>query len=62
MLEEAQKIKKNAKAGDEITFLWKQKENFGMIAAQTAKQVIIQRIREAEKNQFTANSKNAKGK
>ena len=26
MLEEAQKIKKNAKAGDEITFLWKQKK------------------------------------
>src|SRR3989304_2930515 len=46
MLEEAKKIKKNAKSGDEITFPLETKENFGMIAAQTAKQVIIQRIRE----------------
>src|SRR3989344_536545 len=43
MLEEARKIKKNAKAGDEITFPLETKENFGMVAAQTAKQVIIPR-------------------
>ena len=33
-----------------------------MIAAQTAKQVIIQRIREAEKESIYGEFKNAKGK
>ena len=62
MLEEARKIKKNAKAGDEISFPLEAKENFGMIAAQTAKQVIIQRIREAEKESIYGEFKNAKEK
>lgn len=61
MLEEARKIKKNAKAGDEITFPLETKENFGMIAAQTAKQVIIQRIREAEKESIYGEFKKRQG-
>src|SRR3989339_730918 len=61
MLEEAKKIKKNAKAGDEITFPLETKENFGMIAAQTAKQVIIQRIREAEKESIYDEFKKRQG-
>ena len=61
MLEEAKKIKKNAKAGDEITFPLETKENFGMIAAQTAKQVIIQRIREAEKESIYGEFKKRQG-
>lgn len=36
--------------GDEIRFSLEKPENFGRIAAQTAKQVIIQRTREAEKD------------
>lgn len=48
-LEEARELDPKARVGDEVT-----KEvtprNFGRIAAQTAKQVVIQRIREAEKN------------
>ncbi|HDL63902.1 MAG TPA: transcription termination/antitermination protein NusA [Proteobacteria bacterium] len=48
-LEDALKIDPEAKLGDEVV-----KEvtprNFGRIAAQTAKQVVIQKIREAEKN------------
>jgi len=44
----AKKIKKNAKVGD-IVEVEEMPEGFGRIAAQTAKQVIIQRIREAEK-------------
>ncbi len=48
-LADAQKIKKDAKAGDEIIFPLEAKNNFGRIASQTAKQVIIQKIREAEK-------------
>jgi len=49
MLEDAQKIKKGVKVNDEITFPLEEKEDYGRIAAQTAKQVIIQRIREAER-------------
>ncbi len=61
MLEEAKKIKKDTKAGDEITFPLETKENFGMIAAQTAKQVIIQRIREAEKESIYGEFKKRQG-
>jgi N utilization substance protein A len=48
-LEDAQRIKKGAKIGDELVFPLEEKNDFGRIAAQTAKQVIIQKIREAEK-------------
>lgn len=41
--------KKKIKSGDEIAFTLKVHQEFGRIAAQTAKQVIIQRIREAER-------------
>lgn len=47
-LEDAKKINKKAKLGTEITEELQTKE-FGRIAAQSAKQVIIQAIREAEK-------------
>lgn len=40
---------KKIKPGDEIEFPLEIKRDFGRIAAQTAKQVIIQRIREAER-------------
>jgi len=46
---EAKKHKKTAKVGDVIEIPQPQPEGFGRIAAQTAKQVIIQRIREAER-------------
>lgn len=49
MLDIAKKIKKDAKIGDELVFPLESKADFGRIAAQTAKQVIIQKIREAEK-------------
>lgn len=49
LLEDAKKIKKDAKLDDEIIFPLESKSDFGRIAAQTAKQVIIQKIREAEK-------------
>lgn len=49
MIKEAKKIKKDVKPGDEITFPLEPKKDYGRIAAQTAKQVIIQRIREAER-------------
>lgn len=45
---EASSIKKGIKAGDEV-LIDVTPQDFGRLAAQTAKQVIIQRIREAEK-------------
>ena len=48
LLEDAQKMKENAVVGEELSFPLEGKEDYGRIAAQTAKQVIIQRIREAE--------------
>ena len=49
MIDEAKKIKKDIAIGDELEFVLETHEDFGRIAAQTAKQVIIQRIREAER-------------
>jgi len=49
MLEDAKKIKKDAELNDEIVFLLEPKDDYGRIAAQTAKQVIVQKIREAER-------------
>jgi transcription termination/antitermination protein NusA len=49
MQEDAKKIKKGVALNDEIVFPLDSKEDYGRIAAQTAKQVIIQRIREAER-------------
>jgi N utilization substance protein A len=46
-IEEAKKIDEGAEVGDEIGSLLEMEE-FGRIAAQTAKQVIFQRVREAE--------------
>ncbi len=51
-LAEAKKLKKSYKVGDIIKtdITPKSGTNFGRIAAQTAKQVIIQKLREAERN------------
>lgn len=50
MLEEAREIKKDAELGDELSFPLEEKQDFGRIAAQTAKQVVLQKIREAERD------------
>jgi len=49
MIDDAKKTRKDAAVNDELEFPLESKEDFGRIAAQTAKQVIIQRIREAER-------------
>lgn len=49
LIEDARKIKKDVKPGDELVFPLESQEDYGRIAAQTAKQVIIQKIREAER-------------
>ncbi len=50
LLDDAKLIKKDAQLEDEIVFPLETKEDYGRIAAQTAKQVIIQKLREAEKS------------
>ena len=49
LIEDAKKIKSDVKPGDELVFPLEDKGDYGRIAAQTAKQVIIQKIREAER-------------
>lgn len=49
-IEEAQKIDKKLIVGDEHIIQLPYHDDFGRIAAQTAKQVIVQRIREAERD------------
>jgi len=48
-IEDAKFIKRDSAVGDELVFPLEAQESYGRIAAQTAKQVIIQKIREAEK-------------
>jgi N utilization substance protein A len=49
LIEDARRIKRDAELGGEMVFPLEPQDDFGRIAAQTAKQVIIQKIREAEK-------------
>lgn len=60
-VEEAKEIKKTAKLGDEIVIELEPHADFGRIAAQTAKQVISQRLREAEKEILYAEYKEKQG-
>jgi len=48
-IDDAKKIKRDVVLDEELFFPLEPKDDFGRIAAQTAKQVIIQKIREAEK-------------
>lgn len=49
LLEDAMRIKRGVALAEEIIFPLEPQDDFGRIAAQTAKQVVIQKIREAEK-------------
>jgi N utilization substance protein A len=49
-LDEAKKIKKDVELGEELAFPLETHEDFGRIAAQTAKQVILQKLRESERD------------
>lgn len=59
-LEDAKKIRKDAKEGENVEVEIVPKD-FGRIAAQTAKQVIIQKLREAERNIIFDEFNNRKG-
>ncbi|PIR82880.1 transcription termination/antitermination protein NusA [Candidatus Kaiserbacteria bacterium CG10_big_fil_rev_8_21_14_0_10_56_12] len=49
LLTNAKMIKRDVELGEEIVFPLEPQDDFGRIAAQTAKQVVIQKVREAEK-------------
>lgn len=49
LLADAKLIKRDAQLGEEVVFPLEPQDDFGRIAAQTAKQVVIQKVREAEK-------------
>ena len=53
-LPDAQMIKSGVKLEDEVVFPLEEKDDFSRIAAQTAKQVIMQKIREAEQEVILA--------
>ncbi|MDO8566673.1 MAG: NusA N-terminal domain-containing protein, partial [bacterium] len=49
LLADAKLMKRGAAVAEEIVFPLEPQDDFGRIAAQTAKQVVIQKVREAEK-------------
>lgn len=49
MLEDARKIQESIQPGEELEIHLEKRADYGRIAAQTAKQVILQKIREAER-------------
>ena len=61
LIEEAKKEDPKLKAGEELVIPLEPKDDFGRIAAQTAKQVVLQKIREAEKEVVLAEYKSKEG-
>ena len=61
-LAEAKEIKKDAALGEKIRFPLEEKSDFGRIAAQSAKQVILQKFREAEKESVLKEFKDKENK
>lgn len=54
MIEDARRMKKDVELDEEISFPLETKEDFGRIAAQSAKQVVMQKVREAERASIIA--------
>ena len=61
LIEEASKIKPDVKVGEELVFKLPPKEDFGRIAAQVAKQVITQKLRDFEKEALLREWKDKEG-
>ncbi|MFH0791835.1 MAG: transcription termination factor NusA [bacterium] len=61
MVDEAKKIVPDIVAGGELEMSLEPKDDFGRIAAQTAKQVILQKIREAEREMIFQEFKTREG-
>ena len=61
LLEDAKSKKKKVRVGDELVIQLESHNDFGRIAAQTAKQVVIQRLREAEREAIFSEFKKREG-
>ncbi len=61
LIKEAKKISKDAAVDDELEFPLETKEDFGRIASQSAKQVILQKLREAERESIISEFKGREG-
>jgi len=61
LLQEAKKINPKIKVGEELEIELETKKEYGRIAAQTAKQVILQRIKEAERENLYKEYKEQEG-
>lgn len=61
MIDEAKKADPKIQLGEELEIPLAPKQDYGRIAAQTAKQVILQKIREAEKGVIAAEYKSKEG-
>ena len=61
MIEEAKKADPKIQLGQELEIPLASKQDYGRIAAQTAKQVILQKIREAEKDVIAAEYRSKEG-
>lgn len=62
LIEEAKQVKKDVEVGEELSFPLPPQTDFGRIAAQTAKQVILQKLREAERDSVVSEFKDREGK
>jgi len=60
-LDEAKKNKNDVNLGDELEFPLETHSDFGRIAAQTAKQVVLQKLREAERDSMIKEFKDKEG-
>jgi len=60
-VEDAKALDKNIEVGQELEIPLEPKQDYGRIAAQTAKQVILQKIREAEKETIALEYKSKEG-
>jgi N utilization substance protein A len=61
LLEEAKEINSKIKSGEELEIHLETKKDYGRIAAQTAKQVVLQKIREAERDTIMGEYKSKEG-
>ena len=61
LMEEARAIKSDAALGEDMLFPLETKEDFGRIAAQTAKQAIFQKLRESERESILAEWRGKEG-
>ncbi|OGG92865.1 transcription termination factor NusA [Candidatus Kaiserbacteria bacterium RIFOXYD1_FULL_47_14] len=61
LINDARLMKRDAAVGEQIIFPLEPQDDFGRIAAQTAKQVVIQKVREAEKTSMMEEFSERKG-